>query len=184
MRRRRGEAAGQGISVELEIESLGARGDGIARHEGKSVYVPFTVPGDRVLARLSRDRGEGRAATIEKLLASGPSRATAPCRHFGSCGGCALQHLAADLYAATKLGIVRDALARQGFAEPPVRPIRLLPPGTRRRIRLTLERPPRPAAPPRVGFAERASHAIVDLTECKVMHPSLFGIVAPLRTLA
>ena len=184
MRRRRRTAKGQGATVELDIISLGARGDGIARHDGTPVYVPFTVPGDRVLARLDRDRGEGRAASVEKLLVPGPGRAAPPCRHFGTCGGCAFQHLDADLYAATKLGIVRDALARQGFVEPPVAPVRLLPPGTRRRIRLTLERPPRKAAPARIGFAERASHAIVDLAECAVMHPQLFKIVAPLRALA
>jgi 23S rRNA (uracil1939-C5)-methyltransferase len=184
MKRRRDAAIGEGTSIALDIVSLGARGDGIARHDGTEIYVPFTVPGDRILARLAHGRGEGRAASIEKLLVPGPGRGAASCRHFGTCGGCALQHLDVGLYAATKLELVRSALARQGFVDAPVASVQLLPPGTRRRIRLSLERPLRRAAAVRVGFAERESHAIVDLTECAVMHPRLFAIVAPLRAFA
>src|ERR1700751_2576792 len=80
-------------TVTLEIAALGARGDGVARHGGVPVYVPFTVPGDRVLARLGEVRGEGRVAAVERLLVAGPGRAAPACRHFGRCGGCALQHL-------------------------------------------------------------------------------------------
>jgi len=125
MRRRRGAAVGEGISVELDIVSLGARGDGVARHDGIEIYVPFTVPGDRIIARLAQSRGDGRAASIEKLLVPGPGRGAAICRHFGTCGGCALQHLDPGLYAATKRELVRSALARQGFVDAPVAPVQL-----------------------------------------------------------
>jgi 23S rRNA (uracil1939-C5)-methyltransferase len=173
---------GAATLVELDIAMLGARGDGIARHQGSLVYVPFTAPGDRVLARLERDRGEGHAAIVETLLVPGPGRATPPCRHFGACGGCALQHLDASLYAATKLDLVRSALARHGLGEAPVSALRLLPPGTRRRARFAISRDK--AAMPRVGFAERASHTLVDLTECAVLAPALFTMAVPLRGLA
>src|SRR5882724_5630472 len=82
--------------VELAIESIGARGDGIGRADGRPVYVPFTLPGDRLRAELERPRGDGYAARIVEVLAPGPGRVAAPCPHFGACGGCALQHLEED----------------------------------------------------------------------------------------
>lgn len=183
-RPRKKSAAADGPPVELEIASLGAHGDGIARHAGTQIYVPYTVPGDRVLARLERQRGEGRAASLEKLLVSGPGRAAPSCRHFGACGGCALQHLDAALYEETKLGLVRNALARHGFADAPVAPLRRIPPGTRRRVRLSLARPRNQTGWPGVGFAERASHTLVDIGECAVLEPRLFAMVEPLRAFA
>src|SRR5229473_1126507 len=76
--------------VELSVERVGARGDGIAQHGGEPVFLPFTVPGDRVRARLGARRGGGREGRVVDRLASGPERADPPCRHFGMCGGCAL----------------------------------------------------------------------------------------------
>jgi 23S rRNA (uracil1939-C5)-methyltransferase len=169
--------------VELIVETIGARGDGVARDGNGPVYIPFTVPGDRVRARIEEARGEGRAATVIEMIAPGPGRAAPPCRHFGVCGGCALQHLDAALYAETKTAIVRAALVHHGLADAPLRPLNLLPPGTRRRVRLALARPARKDAAPIVGFARRASHDVVDLAACAVLAPKLFALVAPLRGL-
>src|SRR5260221_1748164 len=180
----RGAAQGMSELVELTVETIGARGDGVARDGGGSVYVPFTVPGDRVRARIEEARGEGRAATVLEMIALGPGRAVPPCRHFGVCVGCALQHLDAALYADSKTAILRAALAHHGLADAPLRPLKLLPPGTRRRVRLALARPARKAAAPIVGFSERASHDLVDLGACAVLSPKLFALVAPLRALS
>jgi 23S rRNA (uracil1939-C5)-methyltransferase len=170
--------------IELTVETIGARGDGVARDGRGPVYVPFTVPGDRVRAQIEEVRGEGRAATVIEMIAPGPGRAAPPCRHFGVCGGCALQHLEAALYAETKTTILRAALAHHGVADAPLRPLKLLPPGTRRRVRLALSRPARKAAAPIVGFSQRASHDLVDLSACAVLTPKLFALVGPLRALS
>jgi 23S rRNA (uracil1939-C5)-methyltransferase len=106
------------------------------------------------------------------------------CRHFGTCGGCALQHLDEAHYAEAKLGLVRRALERHGLGDAQVAPVRLLPPGTRRRVRFSLARPRDARARPQIGFAERASHRVVDLKECAVLKPLLFALVGPLRELA
>src|SRR5260370_12257368 len=79
--------------IELAVERIGARGDGIAQYRGEPVFVPFTAPGDRVRARLGARRHGGREGLVVDLLASGPDRAAPHCRHFGTCGGCRLQHL-------------------------------------------------------------------------------------------
>ncbi|MBY0431531.1 MAG: class I SAM-dependent RNA methyltransferase, partial [Rhodospirillales bacterium] len=89
-------------NVELTIEFVGARGDGLARLEEDLVYVPFTVPGDRVLARIEGRRGDGLTAALIEVLQPGPGRAMPPCAHFGTCGGCALQHLDDEAYTAWK----------------------------------------------------------------------------------
>jgi 23S rRNA (uracil1939-C5)-methyltransferase len=170
--------------VELTIATIGARGDGIAHDGGGPVYIPFTVPGDRVRARIEDARGTGRAAVVAETITPGPGRATPPCRHFGTCGGCALQHLDPALYAETKTEFVRAALAHHGLVDAPLRPLILLPPGTRRRVRLSLARPARKEAATIVGFSQRASHDLVAIDECAVLAPKLFALVAPLRVLA
>jgi 23S rRNA (uracil1939-C5)-methyltransferase len=170
--------------VELTVETIGAGGDGVAHDGGGPVYIPFTVPGDRVRARIEDERGAGRAAVVAEMLVPGPGRATPACRHFGICGGCALQHLDPTLYAATKTAFVRAALAHHGLADAPLRPLILLPPGTRRRVRLSLARPARKDAMPKVGFSQRATHDLVAIAECAVLAPTLFALVAPLRVVA
>ena len=89
---------------ELVIGRVGAQGDGVA--EGP-VYVPFTLPGERVLARVQAGRGE-----LAELLTASVERQTPPCPHFLACGGCALQHWSAPGYLAFKVGLIREALAR------------------------------------------------------------------------
>jgi 23S rRNA (uracil1939-C5)-methyltransferase len=165
----------------LVVESVGVRGDGIAMHEGRPVYLPLTAPGDRVRARLLAPRGEGWAGAVVELLTPG-ERMTPICRHFGRCGGCALQHLAADAYARAKEQQVRAALGQHGITAVELAPLRRLAAGTRRRARFAIHRA-RTAAPS-VGFHGRASDRVVDMTECAVLHPALFAIVAKLRALA
>ncbi len=172
-----------GRAIELEIAAIGARGDGIAYHDGGPIYIPFAAPGDRVLARLGPARGDGRIGHIQSILAGGPGRTPPHCRHFGRCGGCALQHLGGAHYAEAKRALLVRALERHGLGDAPIAPLRLLPPGTRRRARLSLLRPIAASAPARIGFAERASHAIVDLAECPVLGPPLLALVSPLRRL-
>ena len=89
---------------ELTIDAVGAQGDGLSRNaEGKgAAFVPLTLPGERVLARMEGARGE-----VADILIPSPDRVTPPCRHFGTCGGCALQHWAPEPYRAWKAEQIR-----------------------------------------------------------------------------
>ncbi len=174
--------AGDGELVELRIERIGAAGDGVARRLGVPVYVPFTAPDDRVRARLGARRGGGFEAQVVELVDRGPGRAPPPCRHFGRCGGCALQHLEADLYRAVKLDTLHQALVRAGIDPGVVAPLRAVSP-RRRRARLGLARPRDRHQPACVGFRQRFRHDLVDLRECLVLEPPLFALVAALRRL-
>jgi 23S rRNA (uracil1939-C5)-methyltransferase len=167
--------------VELTVERVGARGDGLAVYEGKPVYLAFAAPGDHVRARLGASRNEGRLGTVVEILIPG-ARQPPSCPHFGTCGGCALQHLADDAYRDMKEGSVRAALERRGLDASVVEPLRRLPPGTRRRARLALRRPRK--GPLRAGFHARESHEIVDMQVCTVLHPALVSLVSPLRECA
>ena len=69
--------------VEIVIESLGGRGDGVADFEGERVFVPYAAPGDRVKLRLARDRDGRLVGRIREIVAPGPERVAPPCRHFG-----------------------------------------------------------------------------------------------------
>jgi 23S rRNA (uracil1939-C5)-methyltransferase len=169
--------------VELLVEQLGAQGDGIARYAGEPVFLPFTVPGDLVRARLGARRGSGGEGRVVERLASGPGRVNPPCRHFGHCGGCGLQHLEPGSYATAKLAPLRTALARVGIDPGVVGPLQVVPPA-RRRARLGLMRPRNPSSPPRIGFRERFRHDLVDLQECPVLDPALFALLGKLRSLA
>ncbi len=168
--------------TDLTIESIGARGDGLASGAGGPVYVPYTVPGDRVRVRLGAKRGEGRSADLLEVLSPGPNRIAPVCRHFGTCGGCALQHLAEEPYQDWNREQVTTALGRRGFSDVEVRPVVPTPPGSRRRadLALLLRRDGRAV----VGYHERASHHIVDIAECPVLDPALVAILAPLRALS
>jgi 23S rRNA (uracil1939-C5)-methyltransferase len=169
--------------VELAIERIGARGDGIAQHRGESVLVPFTVPGDRVRARLGARRHGGREGCVVDRLTSGPGRAAPRCRHFGTCGGCALQHLDDASYRRVKLETLRTALERVGIDPRVVGPMRLMPP-ERRRARLGLTRRRDPRLPVRIGYRERFRHDLLDLDECPVLEPALFVLIGRLRQVA
>ncbi len=169
--------------VELSVERIGAGGDGVARWRGEPVFVPFTVPGDRVRARLGARRGGGCEGRMIELIAAGPGRALPPCPHFGRCGGCALQHLDPAVYREVKLDALRNTLRTNGIDPGVVRPLRIMPPA-RRRARLGLIRPRDPRQPAVIGFRERFRHDLVDLRACLVLEPPLLDLLGPLRRLA
>lgn len=174
-----GRPSGSSIA-ELTVAEVGARGDGVGLYDDAKVFVPLTVPGDRVRVRLGDAKGEGLRGELLELLEPGPARAAVPppCGHFGTCGGCTLQHMRDDAYAAWKVGIVRTALARVGLGEVAMEPLARTPPGARRRARLAALRR---GGRVRLGFNERASHRLVDLAACPILTPRLEALLPPLR---
>jgi len=167
-------------NLEIDITELGGRGDGIGSHEGQPVFVPCTVPGDRVLARVDGRKSDGLAATCLHLLEAGPGRIAPACSHFGDCGGCALQHLDGERYAAWKRDQLVIALRRAGFAEDLVAPMIRVAPGTRRRATFAFLRR---RADLLLGFHARASHQLVDVVQCPLLAAPLLGLLPPLRAL-
>ena len=144
------------------IVRVAARGEGVTA-EGR--HAAFAAPGDTL--------------TPDNTVIPGPHHQTPPCRHFPQCGGCQLQHLDDESYAAFLTDRITGALAAQGLTAP-IRPPALSPPRTRRRAALHAEAK---GGAVTLGFSEGASHNIVDLRECWILTPSLFAVIAPLRKL-
>jgi 23S rRNA (uracil1939-C5)-methyltransferase len=114
----------KGEELELRIESLAYGGNGVARHDGFVVFVRGGLPGDAVRARVTKVKRGFAEGVVTDLITRSASRVSAPCRHFGTCGGCRFQDLAYDAQVAEKERQVRDALVRIGrFREPPLEPI-------------------------------------------------------------
>ena len=146
-----------------EIVRVAAKGDGVT---ASGRHAPLAAPGDRLHP--------------DGTLEPGPHHAQPPCRHFGRCGGCQVQHLDEE----TLAGFVRDrvlyAAEGQGLAAERVAPVHLSPPNTRRRTTL---RAINGGGRPLIGFNEAGSHKVVDMRECHVLAPELFALVEPLRAL-
>jgi 23S rRNA (uracil1939-C5)-methyltransferase len=161
------------------VTRVGGDGDGIAAMpDGTPLYLPLTLPGEQVRAHPVSRHGEGWLAGAETVLAPNPSRIAPPCRHFGSCGGCVLQHWDTAGYQGWKAALLTAALHRAGFVEPPVAPIRPGHQAERRRMDLAARRT---QSGMKLGLHRLRSSDVVDLTECQVLHPELFSLLDPLR---
>ena len=156
----------------LDIEIVGAQGDGVTAGH---IYVPLTLPGERVEAMVAGDRAE-----VAEILQPSPDRVAAPCPHFGDCGGCSLQHRAAAPYLAWKGEQIRQALARERI-DTEILPAFATPPGVRRRLALHARRDGRQV---RIGFKARRSWRLVELTACSIAEPKLIAALPLLRALA
>jgi tRNA/tmRNA/rRNA uracil-C5-methylase (TrmA/RlmC/RlmD family) len=167
--------------VDLRIESLAAGGDGVAHDaQGRVVFVPLSAPGDLVRVRVLQQRKRFARGEVLEVLEPGPSRTKPRCGAFGSCGGCAWQHLDYGAQVAAKSAIVADALSRLGGFElsDPV-PITASPSayGYRARARLVQDGV-------RLGYRMRRSHAVRVADECPILMPALEAVVARERPLA
>jgi 23S rRNA (uracil1939-C5)-methyltransferase len=158
----------------VDIASIAAGGDGVARHEGLVVFVPRTAPGDRVRVRLNA-KGRFARGTLLTVEAPSVSRIAPSCAHYDAdrCGGCQLQHLTLSAQREAKRAIVRDAFQRIGRREVP------LPEvygdgdgwGYRRKLTLALRRTPSGwrAGMHRLG----APDEIFTLRECRITDPRI-----------
>ena len=100
--------------MRVEIEKLTFGGAGMARANGKVVFVKGGLPGDVLKVKITKDKGSYAEAIIEEILRTSPERTQAPCPVFGECGGCQLQHLKYPSQLAAKVSILRETLERIG----------------------------------------------------------------------
>src|SRR3546814_3296191 len=112
------------MAESFDIESLDLDARGVARRDGKVVFVEGALPGERVLARVVRRKSSYEVAKLEQVLKPSSQRVVPPCPNFGVCGGCAMQHLDPAAQVAIKQRALEDSLWHIGK----VRPERVLPP--------------------------------------------------------
>ena len=168
----------------LEIQSLDLEARGVARHDGKVVFVEGALPGERVRARILRQKSSFDTARAEAILKPSSQRVSPACPNFGVCGGCAMQHLDPAAQVAVKQRALEDALWHIGK----VRPQRMLAPmhgpawGYRYRARLSV-RVVQKKGGVLVGFREKRGAYVADMTECLVLPPHVSDLLVPLRHL-
>ena len=106
------------------IDDIAFGGKGVGRAEGKAVFVPFTIEGERVTARVVREKKSFAEAELVRVMEASAQRVRPQCPYFERCGGCSYQHMSYEHQLHWKSRQVRQALQRIGkFREPPLRPI-------------------------------------------------------------
>ncbi|MXP14266.1 class I SAM-dependent RNA methyltransferase [Altererythrobacter confluentis] len=149
------------MSESKTILRVAAKGDGVA---ADGAHFKGTAPGDTVAS--------------DGSIARGPHHVTPPCRHFGVCGGCQLQHCDEETLRDFVTSRVTNAALKEQLDVDELLPAHLSPPRSRRRATLHIANA---GGRPQVGFREAGSHKIVDMQECEILRPELFALVGSLR---
>jgi 23S rRNA (uracil1939-C5)-methyltransferase len=168
----------------LTVESLDQEGRGVARRDGKAIFIEGALPGETVTCTVTRRKPSYEVATLGAVIAESASRVAPRCLHFGVCGGCSLQHLDARAQVAIKQRVLEDSLWHIGR----VRPEMMLPAihgpawGYRHRARLTVRFVPKKGGA-LVGFHEKHSSYVAVMDSCEVLPERISLLIGPLRRL-
>ena len=166
------------------IESLDREGRGVAHVDGKTVFVDGAVTGEEVEYSSYRKKPAWEAAQLLRIGKESSSRVAPRCAFFGTCGGCSMQHVDGRTQVAAKQRVLEDALWHVGRVRPEcmLRPLHGLPWGYRHRARMSARWVEKKGGS-LVGFRERRSTYVTDMTSCEVMPPRVSGLIRPLRSL-
>jgi 23S rRNA (uracil1939-C5)-methyltransferase len=167
-----------------QIESLDQEGRGIARHAGKTIFIEGALTGEIVTASVYRKKPSYENAHVQTIVRESSQRVTPQCVNFGNCGGCSLQHLDARAQVAAKQRVLEDNLRHIGK----VSAGQMLPPlygpvwGYRRRARMTARYVIKKGGS-LIGFHEKKSSFVADMTSCEVLPRHISNLLLPLREL-
>ena len=170
--------------ITLDIESLDHEGRGVAHHDGKVVFVDGALPGESATAAVYRKKPSFELARMDRLLRGSSTRTQPGCVWFGLCGGCSLQHADIRLQVAAKQRVLEDNLRHLGKVEAGtiLSPIQGPTWGYRRRARLTVRHVAKKGGM-LVGFHEKKSSYVADMTSCAVLPPQVSALLPELRKL-
>ncbi|MFN2475024.1 MAG: class I SAM-dependent RNA methyltransferase [Chthoniobacterales bacterium] len=164
-------------AIELEIDDIAFGGKGVGRSDGKAVFVPYTIDGERVAAEIARQKKQLAEADLREVLRPSEHRAEPECPYFGRCGGCAYQHISYEHQLATKAKQVEQTLRRIARLEHvsmlPIVPSPA-PYGYRNRVTVHVEQGV-------VGYYRRDSHRLIDVELCPIAAPRVNVALAELR---
>ena len=169
---------------EADVVDLAHDGRGVARVDGKAVFIEGALPGERVRYRVLKQRRQLDEAGLVEVLVASPDRVAPRCAHFGICGGCSLQHLSPAAQVAAKQGQLLDNLQRIGRVQPQrvLEPLRGPEWAYRRRARLGVKfvhKKGRVLA----GFREREKPYLADIQRCEVLLAPLADLPRDLAAL-
>ena len=170
---------------EAHIQSLSHDGKGVARIDEKATFIQGALAGEKITFRYTNCKKSYDEGLVTSVIESSPDRVQPKCAHYEICGGCSLQHLDADKQIEAKQQVLLDNLEHIGK----VSAESILPPltndsvwGYRRKARLGVKNVPKKGKV-LVGFRERASSFVADLTLCPVLHPRVGELLPQLSEL-
>jgi 23S rRNA (uracil1939-C5)-methyltransferase len=170
--------------VTLEVSGLSHDGRGVARRDGKTVFIAGALPGEQVRCRVTHAKARFDEARLLEVLHPSPERRAPHCPHFGHCGGCTLQHLSSAAQLAAHQQQLASALERIARLQPDqwLPPVPSEPFAYRARARLAVawDAGARRVA---LGFRRGASRVVEPVTTCPVLAPAAGALIAPLAAL-
>lgn len=170
-----------GKKIEVITERLAYGGDAVARYQGLTVFVQGAAPNEQVRVRIAESKKNYARAVVEEILVPSPVRREPPCRYFGDCGGCQLQHLTYAAQLEAKENFIRDALNRIGHLgwteEIEIRSAAEF--GYRARAQLKIEG----GRQKRIGYYRAASHSVCDVEDCPILLPQLNDKLHTIRSI-
>jgi 23S rRNA (uracil1939-C5)-methyltransferase len=174
--------ASPGDTAVAVVESLTHDARGVARIDGKTTFIEGALPGEQVRFRYHNKRARYDTGTVLDVLSPSADRATPPCRYYGVCGGCSLQHLAASAQVLAKQRVLADALAHVGRVQPRqwLAPVRGPETAYRRRARLGVRFVPKKGGV-LVGFRERRHSYVTPLDHCLTLDARLAALLPAIR---
>lgn len=168
----------------LTIERLSHEGRGIAKYEGKTVFVTDALPGEQVVAKVCYQKKQLLEAETLEVLQASPERTTPICEVYGRCGGCSLQHMASSQQLVHKEAVLLEQLKHFGHVVPNVvaPPLQGPTAGYRHKARLGVRYVAKKGGV-LVGFRERNGKFLMDMSHCPVLHPSIGEKITAWRAL-
>jgi 23S rRNA (uracil1939-C5)-methyltransferase len=150
--------------VELQVTDVAFGGKGVARANGKAVFVPYVVDGETVSANITREHKKFLEAELESIVTASPHRVEPRCPYFRRCGGCVYQHIDYEHQLALKWRQVKETLRRiGGLQDPPMRPFIPSPIEYEYRNRITVH-----VRDGVIGFFRRESNNLLDIERCPI----------------
>ena len=161
-------------TYELDIESLSHEGRGVAHIDDKVVFVSGALPGEKVAAQRTYTRSKFEEAEVIEVISPSPDRINPKCEVYGVCGGCSFQHLSSNDQIKAKHEWLSSAFKQQGNVEPKswLEPLQDISWGYRRKARLGVRYVAKKEKV-LVGFREKKSSFITNMSRCEVLHPSI-----------
>ncbi|MDB9313521.1 23S rRNA (uracil(1939)-C(5))-methyltransferase RlmD [Spirulina sp. CS-785/01] len=172
----------QGSLIELTIEDLSDRGDGVGRYQNRVVFVPDTVMGDRVLVRLLRVKRQYAQGKVQEVLDPSPHRIRPRCIVADKCGGCQWQHISDRTQQTAKENLLRQILQRiGGFTDPPLAPILTGESALSYRNKATYPLAYGQQGQVNAGYYRKGTHQLVNLNQCPVQDERLNPLLAEVK---
>ena len=177
-------------TITVTATDLDAFGQGVARHNGKAVFVSGLLPGEQAEVTLTEDKSKYAKGRLKRLLTTSADRVKPVCPHYSVCGGCQQQHASEALQQSSKSASLLRLISRETGVQADPQPVIAGPQyGYRRRARLGLQiagvKPGRKAGtatgPLVMGFRQEGSNDLVAITKCPVLRPELEQLLVPVQ---